>query len=204
MKGNLQAYLGNIDIYLFDQILKGRFENCKSILDVGCGKGRNLIYFLQQNIDVFGRDKSPAAIADVKLLAQKLAPHLPTDNFRVGLVEELPYAENTFDLIICSAVLHFAQNKTHFDRMVRSIWRVLKPGGFLFVRLASNIGLEHLVQDVGNGRYHLPDGSERFLVNESDLLYYTNMLNGELFEYIKTTNVQNLRCMTTWCVQKKV
>ncbi len=71
------------------------------------------------------------------------------------------------------------------------------------MRLASDIGIENLVIDAGNRRYFLPDGSERFLVNEQMLLHYTNKLNGELYEPIKTTNVQNLRCMTTWCLKKK-
>jgi len=87
--------------------------------------------------------------------------------------------------------------------MLHSMWRVLKPGGYFFARLASDIGIESLVQNLGNGRYLLPDGSERFLVNEEMLLGYTQMLNGHLHEPIKTTNVQNLRCMTTWCLQKR-
>ena len=86
--------------------------------------------------------------------------------------------------------------------MVREIWRILKPGGFLFARLASNIGIESLVKPVGDGIYLLPDGSVRFLVNEKILLEYTYGLNGTLFEPVKTTNVSNLRCMTTWCVKK--
>ena len=203
MHSSLQEYFGDIDIYLFDQILKGRFNGCKTILDVGCGNGRNVVYFLRQSFEVYGIDKSPEAIAQVKELAQQLAPQLPVENFRVGLVEEMPFPDNTFDLVICSAVLHFARNEDHFDKMLRSIWRVLKPGGFMFARLASSIGLEHIVRNLGNKRYYLPDGSERFLVDEPMLLNYTTTLNGELFEYLKTTNVQNLRCMTTWCVRKK-
>jgi len=115
----------------------------------------------------------------------------------------MPFMDNYFDLVISSAVLHFAYNHTHFDKMVRSAWRVLKPGGFLFARLASDIGIETLVTPLGEGRHLLPDGSERYLVNEDVLLSYTSELNGELYEPIKTTNVQNLRCMTTWCVRKK-
>ena len=202
MLNNLKETFGNIDIYLFDQLLKGRFDACKTVLDAGCGNGRNMIYFLQQHIDVYGMDQDLAAIQEVRELAHQLAPHLPPDNFWVGLVEELPFSENHFDLVICSAVLHFARDQQHFDQMIRSIWRVLKPGGFLFARLASSIGIEHLVQDLGKGRYHLPDGSDRFLVNEKLLLHYTTSLNGKMFESLKTTNVQNLRCMTTWCLQK--
>ena len=106
------------------------------------------------------------------------------------------------DLIICSAVLHFAKNGKHFNDMLQSMFRVLKPGGYFFARLASDIGLEKLVTPMGNRRYLLPDGSERYLVNEQILLQYTSEL-GELYEPIKTTNVQNLRCMTTWCVKKR-
>lgn len=202
MKNNLQETFGNIDIYLFDQLLKGRFDNCNNIIDVGCGYGRNLVYFLQKNYQVFGIDQNPEAIEEVKRLSKKLAPANDVNNFRVALVEHNPFKESFFDIAICSAVLHFAKDKNHFDKMLQSTWKVLKTGGFLFTRLASDIGIESLVVDLGNGRYYLPDGSERFLVNEKILLHYSNKLNGELYEPIKTTNVQNLRCMTTWCLKK--
>ncbi len=201
MTNNLQETFGNIDIYLFDQLVKGTFDDCKTVIDVGCGYGRNIVYFLRNGYEVFGVDQNPEAINEVKKLAKQLAPANPLENFRVALVEDIPVEDNMFDVVICSAVLHFANNKNHFDKMVRSIWRVLKPGGFMFTRLASNIGIENLVEELGNGRYHLPDGSDRFLVDQQTLLNYTRDLNGRLFEPIKTTNVQNLRCMTTWCLQ---
>jgi tellurite methyltransferase len=203
MKEELRQEFGEIDIYLFDQLLKGRFDHCQTILDAGCGSGRNLTYFLRHNYTVFGLDTSAAAIAEVQELAARLAPGLPASNFRIGFIQDMPFPEASFDLVIASAVLHFARNQQDFDTMLRALWRVLKPGGYLFARLASSIGLENLIQPVGDGRYYLPDGSERFLVDEPTLLRYTRELNGELFEYVKTTNVQNLRCMTTWCLQKK-
>ncbi len=200
---NLQALFGNIDIYLFDQLLKGTYNQCHKVLDVGCGGGRNIIYFLQQGYDVYGIDPNPEAIAAVRELAVMLTGNNATlDNFSVSSAETMPFDAETFDLIICSAVLHFAQSRQHFEAMLISMWQVLKPGGYLFARLASNIGIENLVQALGNDRYLLPDGSERFLVSEQDLLHYTQKLNGYLHEPIKTTNVQNLRCMTTWCLQK--
>lgn len=202
MKNNLREAFGDIDIYLFDQLLKGRFDVCKTVIDVGCGYGRNLVYFLKNGFEVFGVDKDEAAIDEVRRLSDEIAPLNPASNFRVALVEELPFEDGMFDLAICSAVLHFAKDTDHFDKMVRSIWRVLKPGGFLFARLASDIGIERLITPAGNGRYRLPDGSDRYLVNQQVLLDYTGDLNGQLFEPIKTTNVQNIRCMTTWCVQK--
>ncbi len=203
MNEQLAAQFGNIDIYLFDQLLKGTFEGCRSIIDIGCGSGRNIVYFLQQGYDVYGIDQDAGAVSRVQQLAAKLAPALPADNFRVAGVDGLPFESSTFDLAICSAVLHFARDTHHFEAMLQSVWRVLKPGGFMFARLASDIGIEALVRPIGNHRYLLPDGSERYLVTEQELLHYTQALNGELFEPLKTTNVSNLRAMTTWCLRKK-
>jgi SAM-dependent methyltransferase len=201
MQNKLQQAYGNIDIYLFDQLLKGRYDNCKKVLDVGCGNGRNLIYFLRNGYEVFGVDPNPHAVETVKELSAALAPDNSLENFMVCTAENLPYNDATFDLVISSAVLHFATDAQHFDTMLQRMFRVLKPGGYFFARLASDIGIEHLVKPLGNNRYLLPDTSERFLVNEQVLLNYTNKF-GILYEPIKTTNVQNMRCMTTWCVQK--
>ncbi|GAB2685983.1 hypothetical protein GCM10027037_04560 [Mucilaginibacter koreensis] len=202
MNNTLQQLYGNIDIYLFDQLLKGRFDYARKVLDAGCGSGRNLIYFLQNDYEVFGIDPNPEAIEAVRGVSARLAPANSLENFQVSTAENLPFSDDMFDLVICSAVLHFAQNEAHFKAMLTSMWRTLKPGGYFFARLASDIGIESLVTPLGNGCYVLPDGSTRFLVNEQMLLDYTEQLNGYLFEPIKTTNVQNLRCMTTWCVQK--
>ncbi len=168
---------------------------------MGCGGGRNLFWFLRNEYEVFVVDPDPQAVEIVKELSVRLAPDNSLKNFEVCRAENLPYEDAAFDLVICSAVLHFAKDEPHFNAMLRSMFRVLKPGGYFFARLASDIGLEKQVKPVGGGRYILPDGSERFLVNEQMLLTYTSEV-GELYEPIKTTNVQNLRCMTTWCVQK--
>ena len=202
MKQHLADTFGNLDIYLFDQLLKGTYQDCHLILDAGCGTGRNLVYFLQSGAQVFGVDQDPEAIAQLRRLASPY-PHIdPEENFQVAPVEQLPFGPQTFDLVISSAVLHFAQNLDHFEAMLQSMWEVLKPGGYFFCRLASEIGIESLVRFIGNGRYLLPDGSERFLVNQEMLLRLTKKLGGELHEPLKTTNVQNLRSMTTWCVRK--
>lgn len=202
MRANLQQLYGNIDIYLFDQLLKGTYDDCKTVLDAGCGGGRNLVYFLQNGYDVYGIDPNPNAVEAIRSLAKDLAPAIHPDHFQIATAEQMPFEDEYFDLVISSAVLHFADNKEHFESMLQSMWRVLKPGGYLFARLASDIGIEELVQPIGNGRYFLPDGSERFLVNQQMLLDCTQQLGAHLHEPIKTTNVQKLRCMTTWCLQK--
>jgi len=199
----LKQTFGNIDVYLFDQLLKGRFLPEHKILDAGCGGGRNLVYFLKQGYDVYAIDQNPEAVAQVRAMSTDLAPQLPLDHIQEASITEIPFDEEYFDIVICNAVLHFARDLNHFEAMLRSLWKVLKPGGYFFSRLASDIGIEKEVIPLRDRRFLLPDGSERFLVNEQMLLDYTQELNGELFEYIKTTNVQGLRAMTTWCVQKR-
>lgn len=199
---HIQEIFGNIDIYLFDQLLKGTYDECNTVLDAGCGTGRNLLYFLRSGAQVYGVDQNPEAIAMLKNVASAF-PHInPEENFSIAPVEQLPSENESFDLVISSAVLHFAENQEHFEAMLSSMWRVLKPGGYFFCRLASEIGIESLVRFIGNGRYILPDGSERFLVNQEMLVRLTKKLGGQLHEPIKTTNVQNMRAMTTWCVRK--
>jgi tellurite methyltransferase len=202
MQINLQQNFGDIDIYLFDQLLKGTYNNCQTILDAGSGGGRNLVYFLKNGYQVYAIDPNAEAIETVRSLAKNIAPETSQTNFKVAKAEDLPFDNEYFDLVISSAVLHFADSEVHFCNMLNSMWRVLKPGGYLFARLASDIGIESLVFPIGKGRYLLPDGSERYLVNEQMLLNYTASLNAQPHEPIKTTNVQNLRCMTTWCLQK--
>jgi tellurite methyltransferase len=203
MANSLLHQFDNIDIYLFDQLLKGRFDGCKTVMDAGCGSGRNAYYFLKNGYEVYGVDASEAAIEAIQQLAGQLSPATPASNFVVSSIEDMPFSSPVFDLVVCSAVLHFAQSKAHFEAMLQRCWQIIKPGGFFFCRLASSIGMEATVEHVGNGVYLLPDGSQRFLVDEAALLHYTDRLGGQLFEPLKTTNVQGQRCMTTWCVQKQ-
>ena len=198
----LRRHLGDIDIYLFDQLLRGRFDACGSVLDAGCGSGRNLVYFLRSGVEVFGVDRDPSAVARVRALAAELAPALPPENFAVGEVDALPWRDQSMDAVLCSAVLHFAADESHFGRMLREMCRVLRPGGLLFARLASTIGLEVPVALDENRRARLPDGTERFLVDEELLLRWSGRLGADLLDPIKTTNVQNARCMTTWVLRK--
>ena len=200
---NLQKLFGNIDIYLFDQLLKGRLSPGMRMLDAGCGSGRNLIYFLRAGYQVFGVDQSEDAIREVRRLASALAPQLPADNFRVEPAERMSFASEVFDLVLSSAVLHFARDEEQWQTMIDEMWRVLKPGGIFFARLASTIGMEDKIKLIEGRRYHLPDGSDRFLVNETMLKTVTVAAGGEFIEPIKTTVVENLRAMTTWVVKKK-
>jgi ubiquinone/menaquinone biosynthesis C-methylase UbiE len=199
---NIHEIFGDIDIYLFDQFLKNRFSPEMKILDAGCGGGRNLVYFLRSGFEVFGIDQNAEAIEYVRRLAREIAPANSFDNFRVSKVEEMPFPDKSFDAVLSSAVLHFAADEQHFDQMLREMWRVLKPSGLFFARLASTISIEEKVENIKERRYLLPDGSERFLVDEEMLVSLTDKLGASFVEPLKTTNVQNLRAMTTWVIRK--
>jgi tellurite methyltransferase len=197
----LRLWFGEIDIYLFDQLLKGRFDARPRVLDAGCGEGRNLPYFLSRGFDCFGVDREATAITRVRSLVARLSPGLSLENFRLGQLEDLPWSDASMDAVICSAALHFATDEEHFGRAVEEMWRVLAPDGLFFARLASSIGLESLIPRT-RGRVRLPDRSERFVVDERLLLDWTERLGAEMIDPIKTTNVQHQRCMTTWCLRK--
>jgi tellurite methyltransferase len=197
----LLAAFGDLDIYLFDQLLRGRFDRRRRVLDAGCGSGRNLPCFLQHGFEIWAADSDPVAIEHVRRLVTASGPAAPPGRLHCGPLAALPWDDASVDAVICSAVLHFARDEKDFAAMLREMWRVLAPGGLFFARLASSIGLEHLLP-AATGRMRLPDGSERFVVDERTLLEWTATLGGRLADPIKTTNVQNLRCMTTWVVEK--
>jgi SAM-dependent methyltransferase len=190
---NLQKQFGGIDIYLFDQLLRGRIAPGMRIFDAGCGYGRNISYFLQEGYEVFGSDQDPAAIASLGSL-----------NFRAEPLERMSFPDHFADVVISSAVLHFARDDEHFLGMLHGSWRILKPGGLFFCRLASSIGIEHRIEQINGRRFLLPDGSERYLVDEALLCRLTKELGGELLDPLNTTVVQNQRSMTTWVVRKNL
>ena len=199
---DLQHQFGQIDIYLFDQLLRGRIAPGMRIFDAGCGAGRNLVYLLQEGYQVFAADADPYAIEQVRHLAAFLAPTLPAENFRAEKLEQSSFPNAFADVVVSNAVLHFADNDDHFRAMLQGTWRVLKPGGLFFCRLASSIGMEHQIQRLAGRRFLLPDGSERYLVDEALLVKLSAELGGQLLDSLKTTIVQNQRCMTTWIMQK--
>lgn len=201
---DLEAQFGSIDIYLFDQLLRGRLVPGMRVVDAGCGSGRNLVYLLQSGFEVFAADADAGAIASVRRMAARLAPDLPPDNFRVEPIEEMTFPDGFADAVISNAVLHFARDDAQFEAMLRGSWRLLEAGGIFFCRLASTIGMAHRMQPLGRGRFLLPDGSERYLVDEARLLALTRDLHGVLVDPLKTTVVQDQRCMTTWVARRVI
>lgn len=199
----LNHLLGNIDIYLLDQILKGRFEKNFKILDAGCGEGRNLIYFVRNGYQVFGTDKNEDSVRMQKHVVNSVNKDYPLDRFMVGDIEKMPFKTHEFDAVISSAVLHFAENKDHLLRMMTELVRVLKPNGILFARMASDVGMKDKIKSLGEGRFYLPDGSVRYLLTKELLKEIMNEFGFEFLEPFKTVIVDDKRCMSTLVLRKK-
>ncbi len=198
----LQEQFGHIDIYLFDQLLKGRISPGMRILDAGCGSGRNLVYLLREGYEVYAADSDAQAVDTVRSLARIFAPALPSSNFRVEPVEHMSFDDACADVVISNTVLHLARDDAHFESMLEGSWRVLKPGGLFFCRLASLIGMEARFKRIQGRRFLAPDGEERYLVDAARLASMAARLGGELADPLKTTVVQNQRAMTTWVLRK--
>jgi SAM-dependent methyltransferase len=197
----LQDQFGQIDIYLFDQILRGNIAPPMRALDAGCGFGRNLVYLLREGCEVFAIDANPEAVDHVRQLSESLQTGLPAENFQVGAIEEIPFPDEFADVVLCNAVLHFARDERQLQDMLGQLWRVLKPGGLFFCRLGSRIGMDF--KRLHDNIFLIPDGSEWFLVTQEMLLALTHQLNAVLVDPLKTTIVQDHRCMTTWVLRKR-
>jgi SAM-dependent methyltransferase len=198
---SIQEQFGQIDIYVFDQILRGNIAPGMTILDAGCGYGRNLVHLLREGCKIFALDADPEGVAHVRELASILAPTLPPENFQTGAIEQMPFPDAFADVVLCNSVLHFARDDQHFRAMLAELWRVLRPGGLLFTRLGSRIGMDF--PRVRGNIYSIGDGSEWFLVDERMLLDLTEELRAVMVDPLKTTIVQDYRCMTTWVLRKR-
>jgi len=198
---HLREQFGDIDVYLFDQLLRGRIAQGMTVLDAGCGAGRNLVFLMRAGFDAWGVDENPEMIARVRRIAASIAPRLESDRFRVEPVEAMSLEAGAMDVVISSAVLHFARDERHWNAMVHEMWRVLAPGGILFARLATTVGQARL-EPLGGGRYVQPDGDTRFLVDHERLIDVTTALGGSFLDPLKSTVVHDRRSMGTWVVRK--
>src|SRR6202167_5861258 len=197
----VQEQFGQIDIYVFDQILRGNIAAGMRVLDAGCGYGRNLVHLLREGCEVFAVDADAAGVEHVRRLSAALNTGLPAENFQVARLEKMPFSDGFADVVMCNSVLHFSRDERHFQAILKELWRVLRPGGMLFCRLGSRIGMDF--EHVRDNIFVVGDGSEWFLVDEAMLLKLTEAMNAVLVDPLKTTIVQDFRCMTTWVLRKR-
>jgi SAM-dependent methyltransferase len=96
------------------------------ILDAGCGTGFNLEHYSQSAREVYGLDIAADAI--------KRAKERGFDKIAQASVTEIPFKSDTFDLVLSFDVVCQTPVSLH-DPALREIRRVLKPGGYLFIRV---------------------------------------------------------------------
>jgi SAM-dependent methyltransferase len=192
---------GNLDVYLFDQLLRGRLTAGMRVLDAGCGSGRHLTVLHHRGCDFHGLDASPQALEAAEATVREAGGD-PTGRLHCAPIEALPFPDADFDFVVCCAVLHFASDDAAFSALLDELWRVLRPGGRLFVRTASTMGIESDVGARVSKPVTLPDGSDRFLVDAPFLRAQAERLGARPLDPIKSTVVDGMRSMATWVVEK--
>jgi len=198
---DLNSHLGNIDIYLLDQILKGRFNKSMKILDAGCGEGRNLIYFMREGFSVWGIDENPMAIKYLHTLARTINKSIPDESFQLGDLRDIQFPDENFEVVISSAVLHFSDGKNDFQKMFSELMRVLKTGGILFLRMCTDVGMNKMVH-VSEGTFKLPDGTIRYILTEEILGFLIDKYSLQYLEPFKSVVVHGQRSMATLVLEK--
>lgn len=197
----LNRELGNIDIYLLDAILKGHFPAGIRLLDAGCGEGRNLNYFLKNGYECYGVDVNESALRMLRFQLNSLVQGYPSNRFVHADLKSLPYEDETYEAVLCIAVLHFAESEQAFKKMFGELVRVLKPEGKLFIRMTDLTAMEK-AEELADGKYHLPDGSVRFLLTPALLQEAMTAHDMQHAEPPKAVVVNGLRSMNTLVLQK--
>lgn len=106
------------------------------ILEIGCGTGANLWFLHREGYAVAGIDGSPAGIeiARKRLAEENENLDTVTPDFKVGDFSSLPWADNTFDVVVDIFAL-YANTRAVIDQTVSEIHRVLKPGGRFYTKM---------------------------------------------------------------------
>ena len=193
---DIAALLKNIDLYLLDQLLKGRITKESKILDAGCGTGRNSRFFIENGYQIKGFDPNEESIVAL----QKEYPSYK-GKYVVSDIESFK-GRDGYDFVICNAVLHFAESHRHFRTMIDGLSSCLNPTGVLFIRMTSEFAVPKPYEVNKDGRSELPDGTERYLLSKKELS--GAMARNRLYfvEPLKTINVNDERSMSTIVLTK--
>jgi tellurite methyltransferase len=129
---------GDIDLFLLDLLLKGHIKDGADVLDAGCGAGRNAFFFLKNGHNVKAIDRQKSEVNAINLMSRSFGKG---DVALLGELSHLPYEDRSFDLIVCSRVLHFAESNEKYKEILSELYRVLRPSGILYISMNSRIGL---------------------------------------------------------------
>lgn len=198
---DLNHLLGNTDLHLLDQILKGRYEPHMRVLDAGCGEGRNLPYFVRNGFDQWGVDTNPVALRLLRMQGKSWNPTFDPEKFIEGDLAELPFPPAAFDAVLCVAVLHFAPDEVHFSRMTDELLRVLKPSGSLFIRMNASVEA-NANPKVTNRKPSVPSDESRFLLTPDLVDQLTERYSLTWLEPMRVEQVAGEYAQSTLVLQK--
>jgi len=106
-----------------------RKQSVRTILDLGCGDGRDLVHLAKLGYDMYGLDIAPTGL-------RRAGEWLASEGLSVALVAsdmtDIPWHDGFFDACISIQVINHHRIK-EIRRTIQEIWRVLRPGGYLFV-----------------------------------------------------------------------
>jgi SAM-dependent methyltransferase len=134
----------------------------KTVLDLGNGTGRHTVYMAQNGFTVYGMDNSPQAIQSAQEWLQ--AEGLTADLKYGDITEPFPYPDAFFDGLISVQVINHGDNAT-VKRIADEITRVLKPGGVLFITVATLKNQAKTWEQIEPNTFMPLDGREKGLLH---------------------------------------
>lgn len=203
MIDDINNLFGDMDLYLMDQLLKGAFPG-GSVLDIGFGQGRNLVFFIQQGLTTYGIEKDSNAVTLLEYFLKSLKIANPPSLLH-GDAMALPYEDDKFDLVISTRTFHFLENLSAFWKAWQEIRRTLKPGGLLYFSMNSLIGIpsDELPEAKQNGIFRFEDGSEELLLTPEILKEIALMDCYEPVELAKTVHIEGVRSESILVLRKR-
>jgi len=193
--------INKLDPFLCDQILKNNINKSQIVLDAGCGKGDHLFYFLKNEFDIYAIDGDASAIQQLSQTFQIEGVTIE-DRLHMQHIENMTFSSRFFDVVYCLDVLHLAQDQAHLEKMLNELWRVLKYGGMLFIKMYSIIGLADQVKNRGGGRYQFHHGLEFFNMNESFFNHWMDQHHAVCVEPVKTIITGKFAASTYYVLSK--
>jgi len=113
------------------------FKKGSSLLDLGCGDGKDSIYFLKNNFKVTSLDFSKSAIELFRLRSKK-EKNLEINPIISNILElDLNFKKNSFDIIYANLSLHYFDD-FQTKKIFSDIFKILKNNGLLFVNCKSD------------------------------------------------------------------
>ena len=203
-----------IDVYLLDLLLRGELEPPARVLDAGCGKGRNAQALAHAGFDVTAVDRDEAVVAALNDLSGGAGGPRERRSVRrrdhdsgflsaqVADLAQLPFEDGWFDVVVCNAVLHFAEDESQFRLWLDQLFRVLRQGGLFFARLSSTHGVESVLEVAADRRARMPNGMVWFLVDQDFVEEERRRLGADPVGTFKTVVVHGQRAMSTWVLRK--